>query len=44
MFRYFPTNYVWDLSVNLAIEMGGRMGEIAEMCAPLGRGGKKPRC
>lgn len=35
MFRYFPTNYVWDLSVNLAIEMGGRMGEIAEMCAPL---------
>lgn len=34
MFRYFPTNYVWDLSVNLAIEMGGRMGEIAEMCAP----------
>lgn len=35
MFRYFPTNYVWDLSVNLAIEMGARMGEIAEMCEPL---------
>ncbi|MCB1361756.1 MAG: alpha/beta hydrolase, partial [Rhodobacteraceae bacterium] len=35
MFRYFPTNYVWDLSVNLSIEMGARMGEIAEMCEPL---------
>lgn len=35
VFRYFPTNYVWDLSVNLSIEMGARMGEIAEMCEPL---------
>lgn len=35
MFRYFPTNYVWDLSVNLSIEMGGRLGEIDSMCAPL---------
>jgi dienelactone hydrolase len=35
MFRFFPTNYVWDLSVNLSIEMGARMGEIQEMCAPL---------
>ncbi|MEZ5752761.1 MAG: prolyl oligopeptidase family serine peptidase [Paracoccaceae bacterium] len=35
MFRYFPTNYVWDLSVNLSIEMGGRLGEIEAMCAPL---------
>lgn len=35
MFKYFPTNYVWNLSVNLAIEMGARMGEIEEMCAPL---------
>jgi hypothetical protein len=42
MFRYFPTNYVWDLSVNLAIEMGGRMGEIAEMCAPLADAAKSP--
>lgn len=42
MFRYFPTNYVWDLSVNLSIEMGARMGEIAEMCAPLTEAAKAP--
>lgn len=35
MFRYFPTNYVWNLCVDLAIEMGARIGEIEEMCAPL---------
>lgn len=35
MFRYFPTNYVWNLSVDLAIEMGARLGEIEAMCAPL---------
>jgi pimeloyl-ACP methyl ester carboxylesterase len=35
MFKYFPTNYVWNLAVNLAIEMGARIGEIEEMCQPL---------
>ena len=35
MFRFFPTNYVWDLSINLSIEMGAKMGEIQEMCGPL---------
>ena len=35
MFRFFPTNYPWDLSVNLSIEMGAKMGEIQEMCGPL---------
>ena len=35
MFKYFPTNYVWNLSVNLAIEMGARIGEIEQMCGPL---------
>src|SRR6187549_1993113 len=35
MFKYFPTNYAWNLSVDLAIEMGARIGEIEEMCAPL---------
>ncbi|MFK7978092.1 MAG: alpha/beta hydrolase family protein [Halioglobus sp.] len=35
MFKYFPTNYPWNLSVDLAIEMGARIGEIEEMCAPL---------
>jgi dienelactone hydrolase len=41
MFRYFPTNYVWNLSVDLAIEMGARIGEIEEMCAPLLEASKK---
>jgi dienelactone hydrolase len=42
MFKYFPTNYVWNLSVNLAIEMGARMGEIETMCAPLLEAAKAP--
>lgn len=42
MFRYFPTNYVWNLSVDLAIEMGARIGEIEEMCAPLHEAAKQP--
>jgi len=42
VFRYFPTNYVWDLSVNLSIEMGGRLGEIEAMCAPLKEAALKP--
>ncbi|MGO4004947.1 alpha/beta hydrolase family protein [Pseudomonas fluorescens] len=35
MFRYFPTNYSWNLSVDLALEMGARIGEIEQMCSPL---------
>ncbi len=42
MFKYFPTNYVWNLSVNLSIEMGARMGEIEEMCAPLQDAARRP--
>jgi dienelactone hydrolase len=42
MFKYFPTNYVWNLSVDLAIEMGARIGEIEEMCAPLQEAAKQP--
>src|SRR5690242_7798397 len=42
MFRYFPTNYIWNLSVDLAIEMGARIGEIEEMCAPLQDAAKQP--
>jgi dienelactone hydrolase len=42
MFKYFPTNYVWNLSVDLAIEMGARMGEIEAMCAPLLEAAKAP--
>lgn len=42
MFKYFPTNYVWNLSVDLAIEMGARIGEIEAMCAPLLEAAKAP--
>lgn len=42
MFKYFPTNYVWNLSVDLAIEMGARIGEIEEMCAPLKEAANQP--
>lgn len=42
MFKYFPSNYVWNLSVDLSIEMGARMGEIEEMCAPLQDAAKAP--
>jgi dienelactone hydrolase len=42
MFKYFPTNYVWNLSVDLAIEMGARIGEIETMCAPLQEAARAP--
>lgn len=42
MFKYFPTNYVWNLSVDLAIEMGARIGEIEAMCAPLQGAARAP--
>jgi dienelactone hydrolase len=42
MFKYFPTNYVWNLSVDLAIEMGARIGEIEAMCAPLHDAARAP--
>ena len=35
MFEYFPNNYVWNLSVDIAIESGAQIGEIDEMCRPL---------
>jgi hypothetical protein len=28
MLEYFPTNYVWNFSTNLAIGMGGSIGAI----------------
>ncbi len=34
LFEYFP-NYVWNLSVAMALESGGRIGEIEDMCRPL---------
>lgn len=35
LFQYFPNNYVWNLAVNMALESGGRIGEIEDMCRPL---------
>jgi alpha-beta hydrolase superfamily lysophospholipase len=35
MFQYFPTNYVWSLSVNIAMNCGAQIGEIDKICRPL---------
>lgn len=34
LFEYFP-NYIWNLSVAIAMESGGRIGEIIDMCEPI---------
>jgi dienelactone hydrolase len=34
LFEYFP-NYVWNLSVSIALESGAKIGEIIDMCAPI---------
>lgn len=34
LFNYFP-NYVWNLSVSIAMESGAKIGEIMDMCQPL---------
>jgi dienelactone hydrolase len=34
LFEYFP-NYIWNLSVAMALESGARIGEIIDMCQPL---------
>jgi dienelactone hydrolase len=34
LFEYFP-NYIWNLSVAMALESGGKIGEIVDMCQPL---------
>ncbi len=35
MFQYFPTNYVWNLSVNIAMTCGAKIGEVDQICKPL---------
>lgn len=35
MFEPFPGNYVWNLSINLALAQGAAIGEIDEVCRPL---------
>lgn len=34
LFEYFP-NYIWNLSVAIAAESGGQLGEIIDMCQPI---------
>ena len=34
LFEYFP-NYIWNLSVAMALESGGQIGEIVDMCQPI---------
>lgn len=34
LFNYFP-NYVWNLSIAIAMESGAKLGEIMDMCQPL---------
>ena len=34
LFEYFP-NYVWNLSVSIAVASGAELGEIMDMCQPL---------
>ncbi len=35
MFEYFPGNYVWNLSLNLALSTGAAIGEVDAACRPL---------
>lgn len=34
LFEYFP-NYIWNLSVSIAMESGAQLGEIVDMCKPI---------
>jgi fermentation-respiration switch protein FrsA (DUF1100 family) len=35
MLEYFPSNYVWNLSTNIALSMGGNYGEVFDICRRL---------
>jgi dienelactone hydrolase len=34
LFEYFP-NYIWNLSISIAMESGAQIGEIIDMCQPI---------
>ena len=34
LFNFFP-NYVWNLTVAIALESGAKIGEVMDMCQPL---------
>jgi hypothetical protein len=35
LFEYFPNNYIWNLSLAIALSSGAEMGELLDMCRPL---------
>lgn len=35
LFEYFPDNYVWNLSLAIALGSGAQIGELMDMCKPL---------
>ena len=35
LFEYFPNNYVWNLSLAVAMASGAEIGELMDMCKPL---------
>jgi dienelactone hydrolase len=35
LFEYFPENYVWNLSLAIALASGAEIGELVDMCEPL---------
>ncbi len=34
LYEFFP-NYIWNLSVAIALENGGKIGEVVDMCKPI---------
>ncbi len=34
LYEFFP-NYIWNLSVAIALENGGKIGEVVDMCQPI---------
>ena len=35
MFELFPDNYVWNLSLNIALSSGGQLNEVLDACRPI---------
>ena len=35
MFKIFPTNYIWNLSTNIALNTGGHIDEVLRICSHL---------
>ena len=41
MLEYFPTNYSWNLSTNLALTMGANIGEVDAICRQIVESSKR---